>query len=117
MTPRTTGTFFSFATKSLAAIALMAACHSGGGSSTRLMSIAVTPTNPSIASGTSAQLVATGTYSDSKTRDITAQATWSSSDPAAVVVSNAAGSVGLAQGLVPGNVTISATFMGISGST
>src|SRR5437867_12219155 len=43
-----------------------------------LTSIAVTPTNPSIANGTTRQFTATGTFSDSRTQDLTTQVTWSS---------------------------------------
>ena len=43
-----------------------------------LVSIAVTPANPSIAKGTTQQFTATGTYSDSSTANITSSVTWSS---------------------------------------
>ena len=45
----------------------------------KLVSIAVTPMNPSIVIGTTAQFTATGTYSDNSTRDLTTSVTWSSS--------------------------------------
>src|SRR5205814_185492 len=41
-----------------------------------LVSIAVTPANPSIPKGTTQQLTATGTYSDGSTQDLTGSATW-----------------------------------------
>src|SRR5262249_2218351 len=44
-----------------------------------LMSIAVTPANPSIALGRTQQFTATGTYSDNSTQDLTASITWSPS--------------------------------------
>lgn len=45
-----------------------------------LVSIAVTPDNPSIVVGATQQFTATGTYSDNTTQDLTASVTWSSSD-------------------------------------
>ena len=43
-----------------------------------LVSIGVTPADPSIADGTAQQFTATGVYSDASTQDLTAQVTWSS---------------------------------------
>jgi len=82
-----------------------------------LQSIAVTPTNPSLAKGTTLQLTATGTYSDSTTQDLTQQVSWSSSAAAVATISNAAGSEGLATALVKGTSTIKASLSGIEGST
>jgi hypothetical protein len=96
----------------------LASCGGGGGGGgARLLSIAVTPPNPSIAAGTTRQFTATGTYSNASTKDLTALATWSSSDASMADVSNAAGSAGLASGLAAGSPTISAKFGGITGST
>ena len=47
-----------------------------------LRSIAITPSMPSIAAGTSVQLTATGMYSDATTADLSATVIWSSSAPA-----------------------------------
>jgi hypothetical protein len=108
---------------SVAALALVVgivACPSRHGSETltaRLLSVAVTPTNPTFALGTTGQFSATGTYSDGTTTDLTALATWSSSDPATGDVSTAPGTRGRATGLGLGNTTISATYSGKSGST
>ena len=44
-----------------------------------LSSIAVTPANPTVATGATQQFTATGTYSDGSTQNITTQVTWSSS--------------------------------------
>ena len=38
-----------------------------------LLSIAVTPANPSIATGTTQQFTATGTFSDNSTQNLTSQ--------------------------------------------
>jgi trimeric autotransporter adhesin len=81
-----------------------------------LVSIAVTPATGSLPVGRTRQFTATGTFSDTTTADITAQVTWSSSDAAAVSISNAAGSQGLATALAPGDVTLTATLTGVTGT-
>jgi alpha-tubulin suppressor-like RCC1 family protein len=73
-----------------------------------LKSIAVSPASKSIPNGTAVQLVATGTYSDNTTQDVTAAVTWSSSSTAAFV-SNAAGSEGLVTALGIGSAKVTAT--------
>lgn len=82
-----------------------------------LVSITVTPANPSIAKGTKQQFIATGTYSDNSTQNLTTTITWSSSSTAVATISNAAGSQGLATSAATGATTITATSGGISGST
>ena len=84
-----------------------------------LTSIAVTPTNPSIALGTTEQFTATGTYSDASTQNLTNSVTWSSSNTAVAAVSNALGSEGLATSVSVGSTTITATdpATSISGNT
>jgi len=87
-----------------------------------LSSIAITPANPSITLGSTQQFVATGTYSDFTKRDLTASVTWTTTplvSPVAII-SNAAGSDGLATALaVGGPITITATdpATGKTGST
>ena len=78
-----------------------------------LVSIAVTPPNPSIAVGAHQQFTATGTYSDGSHQNLTTSATWTSSNPAAATVN----STGLATGVGSGNTTITATSGTIYGST
>lgn len=82
-----------------------------------LVSIAVTPVNPSIALGTTQQFIATGTFSDSTTQDISSSVTWSSSNTGVATISNATGSKGLATSVREGSTIIKAVFGGISGST
>ena len=82
-----------------------------------LTSIAVTPTNPSIANGTTRQFTATGTFSDSTTQDLTTQVTWSSSATGVATISNAGGSQGLASSVAVGSTTITATLGLVSGNT
>src|SRR6266511_589482 len=97
-------------------VVLLPACGGGGdgGSSNNaatpaLVSIAVTPPNPSISDGNTQQFVATGTYSDSSTKDVTTLVTWSSSNDSVAGISNAAGSNGIATSLSEGTTTIKAT--------
>jgi hypothetical protein len=82
-----------------------------------LASIAVTPLDPSVPVGTTAQLTATGTFSDTTTLDLTEQVTWASQAEASATVSNAAGSRGLATTLALGTARITATLDGIAGGT
>ena len=85
-----------------------------GGPTATLVSIAVTPVNPSIAAGNTEQFAASGTYSDETTQDITTQVTWNSSDISVATVNSS----GLATAVAAGTATITATFLGsISGST
>lgn len=81
-----------------------------------LVSVNVTPANPSIAKGTKQQFTATGTYTDSSTQNLTGAATWSSSNTSAATISNAAGSNGLATSVAAGTTTITAMSGNISGS-
>jgi uncharacterized protein YjdB len=78
-----------------------------------LQSISVTPANLPMATGTTAQLTATGSYSDGSSQDLTSVATWSSSAGSLASVSTS----GLVSALKPGSATITATFSSVSGST
>ena len=82
-----------------------------------LISIAVTPTSPSITTGYKQQFTATGTFSDNSLQDMTASVAWSSSNTSAATISNVAGSNGLAAAVGGGATTITATSGSISGST
>ena len=82
-----------------------------------LVSIGVTPANPSIANGLTSQFAATGVYTDNSTQDLTASVAWTSSDPTVVSISNASASHGLATGVSPGSVAITAASGSVSGST
>lgn len=100
--------------------ALVTGCGGGGSSNPTpqtLVSIGVTPTDPSIATGATQQFTATGTYSDNTTQDLTASVTWSSSATAVATISNTAGSNGKATSVAAGTTTIKATSGSISGST
>ncbi len=82
-----------------------------------LVSISIAPQNPSISLGASQQFSATGTYSDGTSNDVTALVTWTSSSPAVAVISNTAGTIGLATSTGMGQSSITATLGTISNST
>ena len=82
-----------------------------------LVSLAVTPPNPSVAKGLTRQLAAVGTYSDNSTQELTKKVTWSSSDKLVATISNASGSEGLATSMDLGFATITATTGSVSGIT
>jgi hypothetical protein len=86
-------------------------------SSATLTALTISPAAPSIAKGLTTQFVASGTFSDSTTQDLTFDAAWASSAPAVATVSDAAGSKGFAQTLAAGTATISATLGVVSGTT
>ncbi len=75
-----------------------------------LVSLKVTPGTQSIALGLTEQYVATGTYSDNTSADLTDIATWQSSDTGVAVIDLA----GLATSLATGTTTISANVGAIS---
>jgi len=78
-----------------------------------LVSIAVTPPNPSITNGATQQFTATGTYSDGSTQNLTGKVTWASGTTSVATISSG----GLATGVSKGTSTISATLGTVSGST
>jgi DNA-binding beta-propeller fold protein YncE len=82
-----------------------------------LVSIAITPLDPTIGTGDTQQFVLTGTFSDTSTANFTAAATWTSSNPLVASISNVPGTQGLAEGLSPGTTTITATFGNLETST
>jgi uncharacterized repeat protein (TIGR03803 family) len=97
---------------------LLVACGGGGaGSSSNnvaLQVIAIAPTNPSQQLGKKLQLVATGTYSDGTTRDVSSTVTWSSSKTSVATISAS----GLLSTVTIGTSMITATLGGItSGAT
>jgi hypothetical protein len=79
--------------------------------------ISLTPTTPTIAKSTQIQFLATCTFSDGSSADITTVATWTSSQTGFATISNQSGFEGIATGVAPGTTTISATYQGVTGST
>ena len=108
------------------ATSVLASCGGGGGSPpgqsqntappVTLQSISVTPTpdTPSPFTGGvgfGRQMVATGTYSNGTTADLTSIAVWSSSSTSIATVS-----AGVVSGVALGTATITATYAGVVGS-
>ena len=75
-----------------------------------LQSIAITPASPSIAKGTTQQFIATGTYSDTSTANITSQVTWNSGTSTVATITTA----GLATGVGTGTSNITASLTGVT---
>jgi uncharacterized repeat protein (TIGR01451 family) len=98
---------------------------SGGGSATAsvndsttitapaLISIAVTPGNPTAETGATQQFTALGTYAGNTTQNITSQVAWTSSNTSVATIDSS----GLATIVGLGMTTVSATQNGVSGST
>ena len=85
---------------------------SGTGAAT-LVSIAVTPANPSFALGTTQQLQATGTYSDGSTQNLTSAVSWNTANHSIATVN----AQGLATSVAVGSTTATATSGSVTGST
>jgi hypothetical protein len=101
-------------------LALMTGCGGGGGGSPAtktLVSLALSPINPSISKGAVQQFTATGTYSDNSTQDVTTSVTWTSSAASVASISNATGTNGHATSAAAGTTTITAAVGGVSAST
>jgi hypothetical protein len=75
-----------------------------------LQSIAIAPAAFSLPAGLTQQVTVAGTFSDGTTQDLTALATWTSSNTSIATVSNAMGSTGLVTLVAPGSATITATL-------
>lgn len=95
----------------LALAAGLAACG-GSNPPPTLTAISLQGSGPSVAKGTTAVLVATGTYSDGTTSDVTSQATWTSSDTAVATIVGA----GRAFAAGEGTATIAAKLTEVTGS-
>jgi len=78
-----------------------------------LRSISVSPSAPQLALGVTQQFTANGTFSDGTTRDVSSQATWSSSSSAVATVTSS----GLAKAVGVGSAQIQASSNSVSGST
>jgi uncharacterized protein YjdB len=81
--------------------------------SAALVSLAITPASPSIALGTTQQFIATGTFTDGSTQNLTSTATWTSDTLSIATINNA----GLAQSAGIGTTTVTATSGTVSSST
>jgi uncharacterized protein YjdB len=79
-----------------------------------LVSVAITPVNASVNAGATQQYVATGTFSDGSTQDVTINSHWSSSTPSVATIANAPVSAGLAKTYTSGTSTIGVNHSGIT---
>lgn len=86
---------------------------------TNTQSLTVTPANASIASGTNQQFTATEIFTPGTVLDMTTLVFWSSSNPGVATISNASGTIGLANAVAAGTTSITATDLvtNITGST
>jgi len=83
-----------------------------------LLSITITPANPSISQGRTIKLTATGHFSDGTTQNLTQLVDWVSSKPTiAHVISSSWHANGRVFALRPGMTTITATVRSVQGST
>ncbi|MBL8952013.1 MAG: Ig-like domain-containing protein, partial [Myxococcaceae bacterium] len=78
-----------------------------------LQTIQVTPFTPRLPVGFSTAMRATGIYSDNTTRELTYDVSWSSSAQGVAAVSP----YGELHPVTPGTTTVTATHLGVSGST
>jgi len=81
-----------------------------------LVSVAITPVAPTASAGSTQQFVATGTFSDTSTQDITLNSHWSSSTASVATIANAPSVAGVAKCIAAGTSTIGANSGGITGS-
>jgi trimeric autotransporter adhesin len=79
-------------------------------SNATIQSIAVTPSAPTIALGTTQAFEAVGIFSDGSSQDITSVSQWTSSAPAVAIVNQS----GVATSASPGQTNVTATFKGVS---
>jgi uncharacterized protein YjdB len=109
----------------LALAAVLVACGGGGtggaspvapgaGGVGALQSIVVTPGNGSLGIGATQAFVATGSYTDGTTQNLSSQVTWASSAPG---VASVGASTGVATGVALGTTSITATLGAVAGST
>jgi hypothetical protein len=82
-----------------------------------LVSIAVSPLNPSVSTGAAQQFTATGTFTDGTLQDVTINSHWSSSNASVATIANAPIQAGLATTRASGTTTIGVNSRGITAST
>jgi uncharacterized protein YjdB len=82
-----------------------------------LVSVDITPTNPSVSVGATQQFTATGTFSDATKQDVTLNSHWSSSNASVATIANAPIQAGLATTHASGTTTIGVNSRGITAST
>ena len=85
--------------------------------SSPLRSIAIAPALNSVPRGIRVSFIATGTFEDLTTQNVTSAATWTSTPSSIASISNDLGTQGVATGLTPGQATITAVFAGFVGTS
>jgi hypothetical protein len=85
----------------------------------KLTTIAVTPATTTVAVNATTPLIATGTYDDNSTKDVTGSALWSvtASTPANDVTVTTTGTKGVVKGVFVGTATVQAAIGAINGSS
>ena len=78
-----------------------------------LVSIAITPANPSLSVGMTQQMTATGTYTDGSSQDLTGSVAWSSTTKSIATIS----ATGMVTAVSAGSDAIKATFTSVTGTT
>jgi uncharacterized protein YjdB len=86
-------------------------CTGTGCTAATVQSLSVTPASSQLAAGVVQPFTAVAAYTDGSQQDVTATATWASSDAAIATVSGCS-----ARGVAPGSATISASFAGLTAS-
>ena len=81
-----------------------------------LVSISVTPSNPSLTLGAAQQFTALGTFSDGTTHDVTTLSTWNSSPVTVLSMQNIQNVPAIGVAIGAGNATVTASLWNITGS-
>lgn len=97
----------------LVAVAVLVGCSSEKSSPT-VKSLRISPESFSLSVGIGADVTATATFSDGSTRDVTREASWSSTDAAIGTVSSEAGAAPQVRALAKGQTTLRATYSDVS---
>src|SRR5262249_30554993 len=82
-------------------------------SAATLTALAIVPSAVSVPVGATQGLSAIGVFNDGSTQDVTSQGSWTRSSDGIATVSNQADSPGLLTGVSPGDVTVTASAMGL----
>jgi hypothetical protein len=78
--------------------------------SSALTSLTITPATATLTTVSSVQLIATGTFADGGTEDITSSVVWSTASPQTATIN----ANGVASGSTPGNTSVTASLGGVS---
>jgi uncharacterized protein YjdB len=82
-----------------------------------LQSLAITPSSPTVATGSTTQLTATATFADNSTKDLTNQVAWSSGTTSVATVNSTGQITGVAAGTSVITVTVNTTSGTVTGTT